>query len=124
MEKTANPDRQIRCIRDEKAAEAVEHSLTDVQAVEFRHIRTHHMDVFRLELGRDLPVNVASLMARLKKDAVLVKTSLRRYPPVHVDFLKKHVEEVRREAMLIRTIAQPGRLRRESSPRRSPVNTV
>ncbi|ETW07249.1 hypothetical protein H310_01813 [Aphanomyces invadans] len=93
MEKTADPYGQIRRILDEKIAEAMERGLTDAQAMELRRILTHHIDVFRLEFGRDLPVDVEPLMVRLKEGAVPVKTSLRRYPPAHMDYLKKHTDQ-------------------------------
>ncbi|ETV90960.1 hypothetical protein H310_14304 [Aphanomyces invadans] len=45
MEKTTDPDGQIRRILDEKVAEAMERGLMDVQAVELRRILTQHIDV-------------------------------------------------------------------------------
>ncbi|POM80151.1 Hypothetical protein PHPALM_2050 [Phytophthora palmivora] len=53
-----------------------------------------NVDVFRLKLGNDPPVNVPPLKVTLKPDAVPVRCKARRYPPQHRDFMRRHVEEL------------------------------
>ena len=55
--------------------------LTAEQEGELQSVLEHHVDVFRLEFGQDLPVDVELLKVRLKEGAGLVKCVLRRYPP-------------------------------------------
>ncbi|ETW00622.1 hypothetical protein H310_07193 [Aphanomyces invadans] len=95
MEKIADPDGEIKRILDGKVLEAVDRGLSAAQEDELRRILKRHVGVFRLDFGRELPVDVEPLKVRLKEVhsvAVSVKCAMRSYPPAHMDFLKKHVK--------------------------------
>lgn len=49
---------------------------------------------FRLQLGCDPPFKVTPLKVRLKPDAQPVKCSARRLPPLHTDYVVKHIKEL------------------------------
>jgi DNA-binding transcriptional ArsR family regulator len=48
-------------------------------------------DCFRLQLGRDPPVNIEPLEVRVKEGAEPVKCKARRYSPEQQAFLKEHI---------------------------------
>ncbi|ETV76454.1 hypothetical protein H257_09473 [Aphanomyces astaci] len=94
MEKPADQDCEIKRILNGKIAEAIQLGLSPAHESELRRILGDHTDVFRLEFGQALPVDVEPLKVRLKEGAVPVKCALRRYPPAHMEYLKQHVEEL------------------------------
>ncbi|OQR83686.1 hypothetical protein ACHHYP_14408 [Achlya hypogyna] len=81
-------------VLEEQIGAAAAEGLSTAEVEDLRALLLRFVDVFRLELGRDPPVAVEPLKVRLKPDAVPVKSGLRRYPPLHVDFMKKHVAEL------------------------------
>jgi hypothetical protein len=52
-----------------------------------------YQEVFRTSFGQDPPVKVQPLKVRLKSGAELVKSSTRRYPPLHREYMESHTAE-------------------------------
>ncbi|KAF0728909.1 hypothetical protein AaE_009417, partial [Aphanomyces astaci] len=50
-----------------------------------------HIDVFREDLGDDPPVKVEPLKVRIKPSSTSVKCGMRRYPPLHVEYMRSHM---------------------------------
>ena len=84
----------VRQVLQERWDEAGRQGLEDDAAERLQELLGAYGDVFRLEFGHDPPVKVDPLKVRLKPDAVPVKCKQRRYPPVHREFLDKHVSEL------------------------------
>ncbi|KAJ8558820.1 hypothetical protein ON010_g8629 [Phytophthora cinnamomi] len=80
--------------------DAYGHGLPPAAAKELRHIVFQHEDVFRLEFGGDPPLKVPPMQVRLKPGAQPVKCRARRYPPLHREFLERHVDELVKAGLL------------------------
>ncbi|RHZ13622.1 hypothetical protein DYB26_010716, partial [Aphanomyces astaci] len=89
-DKPADQDYEIKRILDDKIAQAIQLGLYPANEGELWRVLDDHADVFRLEFGQDLPVDVEPLKVRLKEGAVPVKCALSRYPSAHMDYLKQH----------------------------------
>ncbi|EGZ26621.1 hypothetical protein PHYSODRAFT_475811 [Phytophthora sojae] len=50
------------------------------------------IDIFRIIIGRDPPVDMPPMKVKLKPGAIPVKCKACRYSPVHRAFLKKHID--------------------------------
>jgi hypothetical protein len=59
-----------------------------------RKLLIDQVDVFRMRIGRDPPVNMPPMEIPLKPDATPVRCRARRYSPEHREFLRKHVAEL------------------------------
>ncbi|KAE9320931.1 hypothetical protein PR003_g17590 [Phytophthora rubi] len=79
--------------------DAYGHGLPPAAAIELRRIIFQHEDVFWLEFGGDPTHKVSSMQERLKPSAQPVKCRARRYPPLHREFLKRHVEELVKDGL-------------------------
>ncbi|KAH9150968.1 hypothetical protein AeRB84_006310 [Aphanomyces euteiches] len=88
LEKRSGEVDEVRSVLEAKIGDAIANGLNQVQAKELRRVLFDHIDVFRLDFGRDLPVDVEPLKVRLKDGAVPVKCALRRYPPAHMEYLR------------------------------------
>ncbi|ETV72564.1 hypothetical protein H257_12330 [Aphanomyces astaci] len=84
MEKPVDQDGEIKHILDGMIAEATHLGLSPAQEGELQRILGDLGDVFRLEFGQDLPVDVEPLKVPLKEEAVPIKCALRRYPQAHM----------------------------------------
>ena len=62
----------------------------------------NQVDVFRLVLGRDAPVDIQPMKVRLKENAVPVKSKARRYPPEHRTFMASHLQELEAAGLVFR----------------------
>ncbi|KAE9117805.1 hypothetical protein PF010_g8473 [Phytophthora fragariae] len=82
---------QIRAILLEKVDEARRFGASEAFAKELESIIIHHIDVFRIWIGRDPPVDMPPMEVKLKPGAVPVRCRARRYSPTHREFLKKHI---------------------------------
>ncbi|KAH9086264.1 hypothetical protein LEN26_020293, partial [Aphanomyces euteiches] len=101
----APPDIQVPSPEDadtERDRRRAREGLSAAFLERLRKILTTHVDVFRLEIGHDKPIAVEPLRVRIKPGAIPVKCGLRRYPPAHVEFLKKHVRELEAAGLVYR----------------------
>ncbi|CAK4103943.1 unnamed protein product, partial [Aphanomyces euteiches] len=73
--------------------------LTNQDAGRLREMLFRYADVFREDVEGDPPVKVEPLKVRLKPGSVPVKCSIRWYPPAHMDFLKRHFEQLERASL-------------------------
>ncbi|KAH9185714.1 hypothetical protein AeNC1_012312 [Aphanomyces euteiches] len=74
--------------------------LTNQDAGRLREMLFRYADVFREDVEGDPPVKVEPLKVRLKPGSVPVKCSIRWYPPAHMDFLKRHFEQLERASLV------------------------
>jgi hypothetical protein len=95
----------------DKIAEVNEVLLRKVQEVEdaggspifttqLRDLLLRYADVFRLELGRDPPVNMPPLRVKLRDDAKPVRCKARRYGPGQRAFMDSHVEQLEKAGLV------------------------
>lgn len=91
---TADRQAAVWQVLEDRIGDAAREGLDASGVEQLRTLLLRFVDVFRLELGRDPPVAVEPLKVRLKPDAVPVKSPMRRYPPLHVEFMRKHVAEL------------------------------
>ncbi|POM70858.1 LOW QUALITY PROTEIN: Hypothetical protein PHPALM_12651 [Phytophthora palmivora] len=93
MDSDINTERQeIRAILLEKADEAQQLGASDEFVKELAEILMQLIDVFRIVIGRDPPVDMPPMKVKLKPGAIAMKCKARRYSPVHRVFLKKHID--------------------------------
>ncbi|GMF65960.1 unnamed protein product [Phytophthora lilii] len=83
---------EIRIILLEKVDEARRVGATAEFCEELKTILMKFIDVFRIIIGRDPPVDMPPMEVTLKPGAVPVRCKARRYYPVHRAFLKKHID--------------------------------
>lgn len=57
-----------------------------------RTLLAKHLDVFRLEFGHVPPIGIEPMKVHLTPGAKPVRCTARRYPPLHRQFLEKHVK--------------------------------
>ncbi|KAJ8566535.1 hypothetical protein ON010_g6589 [Phytophthora cinnamomi] len=53
-----------------------------------------YRDVFRIALGNDPRIRVEPLRVRMREGASPVQINARRYPPVHMEYLGQHIQEM------------------------------
>lgn len=82
-------------IRDARAQ-----GLTESASKELERILYEYEDVFRLEFGADPAIKVPPLKVRLKPGAQPVKCKARRYPPLHREYLEKHIDQLVKAGLL------------------------
>ncbi|KAH9104344.1 hypothetical protein AeMF1_019558, partial [Aphanomyces euteiches] len=92
----------VEAVLEDKIQESKREGLSAAFLERLRKILTTHVDVFRLEIGHDKPIAVEPLRVRIMPGAIPVKCGLRRYPPAHVEFLKKHVRELEAAGLVYR----------------------
>ncbi|KAG3114688.1 hypothetical protein PI124_g3775 [Phytophthora idaei] len=85
---------QIRKILWEKIDEARRFGASEEYLQELRSFLMQLIDVFRLIIGRDPPVDMPPMEITLKPGAVPKKCRARRYSQAHREFLKKHIDEL------------------------------
>ena len=71
--------------------------------VELKKLLTEYQSVFRLELGRDPPVDMPSLVVNLKYGAHPERCKARRYGPEQRKFMLEHVAELERAGLVYKT---------------------
>ncbi|GMF30310.1 unnamed protein product [Phytophthora lilii] len=81
-----------RIIILEKVDEALRVGAIAEFCEELKTILMKFIDVFRIIIGRDPPVDMPPMEVPLKPGAVPVRCKARRYSPVHRAFLKKHID--------------------------------
>jgi hypothetical protein len=77
-----------------KVTEAMREGASPFFAEKTWKLLMKYVDVFRMVLGRDAPVDIEPLQVRLKPDAVPVKSKNRIYPQEHRDFMARHMKEL------------------------------
>ncbi|POM64770.1 Hypothetical protein PHPALM_19656 [Phytophthora palmivora] len=81
-------------ILEDKLNEASGLGCSAVLRDELAKILFQYRDVFRIQLGRDPPVDMPPLKVTLKPNATPARCKARRYPAEHRAFMKKHVKEL------------------------------
>ncbi|KAG2926768.1 hypothetical protein PC116_g6082 [Phytophthora cactorum] len=82
----------IRSILLEKVEEAQRLGATPGFVAELQAILMELINVFRLVIGRDKPVDMPPMEFTLKPGAVPVRRRARRYSQAHREFLKRHID--------------------------------
>jgi hypothetical protein len=67
---------------------------------QLRDLLLRYADVFRLELGRDPPVDIPPLRVKLRGDAKPVRCKARRYGPEKRVFMDSHVEQLEKTGLV------------------------
>ncbi|ETW04755.1 hypothetical protein H310_03902 [Aphanomyces invadans] len=93
---------EVKYILASKVEEARNHGLGQDEVERLENMLSWFVNVFRKDIGCDPPIKVEPLLIRLKPDAVPVKCSMRRYPPDHVEFLKRHVDQLEAAGLVYR----------------------
>jgi hypothetical protein len=83
---------EIRRILLEKVADARQQGASAEFVEELRSILMELIDVFRLVIGREPPVDMPPMEVTLKPGATPVRCRARRYSQAHREFLKKHID--------------------------------
>ncbi|RHY48633.1 hypothetical protein DYB30_013789, partial [Aphanomyces astaci] len=81
----------VQAMLTAKAAEAKTRGLAPAEATRLHDLLAKHIDVFREDLGDVPPVKVEPLKVRIKPGSTPVKCGMRRYPPLHVEYMRSHV---------------------------------
>ncbi|ETO66354.1 hypothetical protein F444_16481 [Phytophthora nicotianae P1976] len=85
---------EVAAVLEEKLAEVKEAGASREYVEQLRVVLVKFKDVFRLQIGRDPPVDMPAMEITLKPGAVPVRCRARRYSPGHREFLKKHISEL------------------------------
>ncbi|ETV93807.1 hypothetical protein H310_12370 [Aphanomyces invadans] len=95
----AKQEAEVWEVLSAKINKAEKEGLSEVSS---KQLFSENIDVFRLEMGGDPPIKVEPLRVRVKPGAVPVKCELRRYPPLHMEYLEGHVAELERAGLVYR----------------------
>ena len=85
---------EVQEILSGKVVDARSQGLNPAGVTKLEALLAKFVDVFRTDVGADPPIKVEPLKVHLKPGSVPVKSSMRRYPPEHVEFLKRHVDQL------------------------------
>ncbi|POM62294.1 hypothetical protein PHPALM_28569 [Phytophthora palmivora] len=77
-----------------RIVEAEHEGLNEIHLERLTKLLDKHSDMFRLPLGRDPPVRVASLRVRVREGTSPVKCWSRRYPPEYMKILERHIDDL------------------------------
>ncbi|OWZ02136.1 LOW QUALITY PROTEIN: hypothetical protein PHMEG_00026351, partial [Phytophthora megakarya] len=84
--------KEIRDILLEKVDEARRFGASVEFVQKLEQILMQLIDVFRISIGRDPPVDMPPMEVKLKPGTSPIRCRARRYSPTHREFLKKHIE--------------------------------
>uniref|UniRef100_H3GWP3 Reverse transcriptase domain-containing protein n=1 Tax=Phytophthora ramorum TaxID=164328 RepID=H3GWP3_PHYRM len=84
----------VQAVSAAKVQEAREAGLPSDCVETLQQLLVRYCDIFRLAFGNDPPIKVPPLKIRLKQGARPVKAKARRYPPLHREYLEKHLNEL------------------------------
>ncbi|KAF0775740.1 hypothetical protein AaE_000560, partial [Aphanomyces astaci] len=90
----------VQAILTAKTAEAETLGLAPAETTRLNDLLAKHIDVFREDLGDDPPVKVEPLKVRIKPGSTPVKCGMRRYPPLHVEYMRSHVAALEANGMV------------------------
>jgi len=90
----------VRAILAAKVDEAEAQGLEPAARERLANLLYKHVDVFRIDLGGDPPVKVEPLKVRIKPGSTPVKCGMRRYPPLHVEYMRNHVAALESNGMV------------------------
>ncbi|ETV97426.1 hypothetical protein H310_09756 [Aphanomyces invadans] len=96
---------KVQLILDAKVVEASEAGCGAEFASGLAELLTKYVDVFRLTLGRDPPVDMPPLKVHLVPTAKPVRCKARRYSLPQREFMQKHVEELASAGFIYRNPA-------------------
>ena len=85
---------QIKEILTKKVQEAIAAGLVAEDAQRLESMLEEYRDVFRIEFANDPPIKVEPMKVNIKPDALPVMCKSRRYPPLHRQFLRDHMEDL------------------------------
>ncbi|KAE8980295.1 hypothetical protein PR002_g24168 [Phytophthora rubi] len=91
---STDPEELISRILRERVSEAAAAGLDTDQVTRLEGLFLEYRDVFRVSFGTDPPVRVEPLRVRVREGAAPVRINARRYPPVYMQYLDEHVQEL------------------------------
>jgi hypothetical protein len=93
---------QIKEILAKKVQEASAAGLAAEDARRLEGMLEEYRDVFRIEFANDPPIKVDPMKVNIKPDAMPVMCKSRRYPPLHREFLREHMEDLENHDLVAR----------------------
>ena len=93
---------QIEALLHQKIEAAVANGLSEIGTERLRVMLRERKAVFRVEFANDEPVKVTPMKVKLKEGAEPVMCRSRRYPPLHRDYMKKHMEELEANGLVFK----------------------
>ena len=85
-----------------KLEKAVEEGMTSKGVKGLQEILGQYEDVFRVEFSNDAPVKVPPMKVRIKEGCEPIMSRSRRYPPLHRDYMREHMEDLEQHGLVRR----------------------
>lgn len=85
---------EVRRVLLEKAEEATKNGANCEYTDKLKKLLEKYIDVFRMTICRDPPVDMPPMEITLKNGTVLIRCRARRYSQEHREFLKTHIDQL------------------------------